>query len=143
MVGFKYYNGPVIIKEVDSAATGTYDAGEVIGLSSGAAVIGANGNCAGIALQDAVTSGKTKFLVITPENEWVAAYAGTTNANQVGVDYLVTYTTGSQVVSTTTTTPTVTVQALDPRDGAKAGGRLIVRFNQANCVMTGLITAAA
>ena len=144
MTGIKYRNGPVIVKEAPSAATGTYAAGEVVGLTSGACVIGANGNCAGVSLQAAVTGGTTKFLVITPENEWIMSYASTTAATQVGVDYLLTYTTGSQVVSATTTTPTVTVQELDKRDAVGAsGGRLIVRFNQANCVMTGLVTAAS
>lgn len=143
MAAFKYLSGPKEIRSATSAATGAYAAGEVIGLSGGACVIGANQLCAGVALEAAVTSGTTKFIVITPDQEWVATYAGTTAETMKGEDYLVTYTTGSQVVSTTTTTPTVTVQRLDPRDGAKASGRLIVRFNAANCQMTGLVTAAA
>jgi hypothetical protein len=141
--GFKLLSGPSIIREYPSAATGTYKAGEVVGLQSGACVIGANQLCAGVALKDAVTSGTTPILIITPEQLWEVGYNGTTAATMEGEDYLVTFTTTAQCVSSTTTTPTVTVEQLDPRDGAKAYGRLQVRFNRANCQMSGLLTAAA
>lgn len=140
---FKYVSGPIEIREYDSAATGTYYAGDIVGLTSGACVIGAAGNCAGVALNDALTSGKTKVILINTDQIWSAGYNGTTATTMRGVDYLVTFTAGSQIVSSTTTTPTVTVVDLDPRDGAKAYGRLQVRFNQANVLMSGLVTAAS
>ena len=141
--GFRFVEGPLVKGKAASAATGTYKAGEVIGLSSGACVIGNSGACAGIALQDAVTGGTTEFIVLDPTQIWSVYYAGATSEAQKGEDYLMTFTTGSQRLSSTTTTPTCTVVRLDPRDGPKAGGRLHVRFNQANCQMTGLLTAGS
>jgi hypothetical protein len=52
---------------------------------------------------------------------------------------LMTFTAGSQCLSATTTTPTMTVLKLDPRDGAKATGRVYARFNQAVCQASGLL----
>jgi len=140
--GFKFVSGPCEVREFPSATTGTYDAGEICSLSSGTLAIGAAGHCAAVALKDAETSGTTPAIVITPEQIWSCGYNGTTATTMVGEDYLVTFTTSLQCVSSTTTAPTVTVQDLDPRDGAKAYGRLLVRFNVANCQMTGLVTAA-
>ena len=97
----------------------------------------------GVALDDALTSGHTRVLVITPEQVWSAGYNGTTAESMLGEDYLVTFTHDAQCVSSTTTTPTVTVQNLDPRDGVKAYGRLHVRFNNANCQSIGMVTAGS
>jgi hypothetical protein len=130
-----------MIREFPSAATGTYVAGDIVGLTSGACVIGADNLCAGVALKDAVTSGTTPIIICDPQQVWSIEYAGTTAATMEGEDYLVTFTTGSQCLSTTTSTPTMTVIQLDPRDGAKATGRVHARFNAHNCQMTGLATA--
>lgn len=138
--GVKYVSGPYEIREYNSAATGTYVAGDVVGLSSGACIIGADNLCAGVALEDAVTSGHTKIILITPETVWNMEYAGTTTEAMEGEDYLMTFTTGSQCLSTTTSTPTCTIQHLDPRDGPALYGRCHVRFNAHNCQMTGLAT---
>jgi hypothetical protein len=139
--GVKLVSGNTEVREYPSAATGTYVAGDVVGLTSGACVIGADNLCAGVALKDAVTSGTTPILIITPEQVWNIEYAGTTAATMEGEDYLMTFTTGSQCLSTTTTTPTATILQLDPRDGAKATGRVFIHFNAHNCQMTGLATA--
>jgi len=139
--GVKLISGMTEVREYPSAATGTYAAGDVVGLTSGACVIGADNLCAGVALKAAVTSGTTPILVITPEQVWSITYAGTTVATQEGEDYLMTFTTGSQCLSTTTTTPTATILKLDPRDGPKALGRVFIHFNAHNCQLTGLATA--
>lgn len=141
--GLKLVEGPVVIREFPSAATGTYYAGDVVGLTSGACVIGANLLCAGVALKDAVTSGTTPIIVIDPTQIWNIEYAGTTAVTMEGEDYLMTFTAGSQCLSTTTTTPTMTIVQIDPRDGAKATGRVQARFNVANCQLTGLVTAGS
>jgi hypothetical protein len=96
-----------------------------------------------VALKAAVTSGTTPIIVIDPTQVWNIEYAGTTAVTMEGEDYLMTYTTGSQCLSITTTTPTMTIVQVDPRDGAKATGRVQARFNAANCQLTGLVTAAA
>jgi hypothetical protein len=138
--GLKWVEGPSQVREYPSAATGTYVAGDIVGLTSGACVIGADNLCAGVALQNAVTSGTTLIMVCDPQQVWNIEYAGTTALTMEGEDYLVTFTTGSQCLSTTTTTPTMTVLQVDPRDGAKATGRVFARFNAHNCQLTGLAT---
>ena len=137
--GLKYISGPYEIREYTSAATGQYYAGDVVGLSSGACVIGADNLCMGVALKDAVSSGTTPIIVINTDQVWSIEYVGTTATTMQGEDYLMTFTAGSQCLSATTTTPTMTVLKLDPRDGAKATGRVHARFNQAVCQSTGLL----
>jgi hypothetical protein len=128
-----------VVREVTSATTGTYDAGEIIGISAGVAVIGADGLCAGIALKDALTSGITPYIVIDPTQIWRVCYNGTTASTMIGEDYLATFTTGAQILTSTTSTPTCTVVSL--ANAAGEYGDLHVRFNASNCQMTGLVTA--
>ena len=137
--GLRLVEGPCVVREVTSATTGTYDAGEVIGISSGVAVIGADGLCAGVALKDAETSGTTPYIVIDPTQIWRICYNGTTASTMIGEDYLMTFTTAAQILTSTTTTPTCTVVSL--ANDAGAYGDLHVRFNVSNCQMTGLVTA--
>lgn len=137
--GWKLVEGPCVVREVTSATTGTYDAGEVIGISSGVAIIGADGACAGVALKDALTSGTTPYIVIDPTQIWEVCYNGTTASTMIGEDYLATFTTSAQCLSSTTSTPTATVVSLATDAGAY--GKLHVRFNVSNCQMTGLVTA--
>jgi len=139
---FKLVSGPCEVREYPSGTTGVYDAGEVVGLSSGALVIGADNLCMGVALEDAVTSGHTKIIVITPEQTWSCGYNGTTAESMLGLNYLVTFTHDAQCVSSTTSTPTITVVGLHPNDGAKEYGRLLVRFCVAVCQATGLVLNA-
>ena len=138
--GVKYISGPYEIREYNSAATGQYVAGDVVGLTSGACVIGADNLCMGVALEDAVTSGHTKIIVIYPSQVWNIEYVSTTTEAMEGEDYLMTFTTGSQCLSATTTTPTCTILHLDPRDGPALYGRCHVSFNVPTCQSTGLIT---
>jgi len=137
--GFKLVEGPCVVREYTSAATTTYDAGEVVTVASGSVAIGAHDACFGVALKDAggITT-TTPIILITPEQIWECGYNGTTAATMIGSTYLVTFTTGAQCLSSTTSTPTVTVVGLNPNDGAKAYGRLYVKFLASNCTATGL-----
>lgn len=137
--GLRLVEGPCVVREYTSAATTTYDAGEVVSISSGSVAIGAHDACAGVALKDAggVTT-TTPIILITPEQIWSIGYNGTTATTLIGNTYLMTFTTGAQCLSSSTGTPTVTVVGLDPRDGAKAYGRVLVKFLASNCQMTGL-----
>jgi len=137
--GLKFVEGPCVVREVTSATTGTYYAGEVIRISSGVGAIGADGYCAGVALEDAVTSGTTAYIVIDPTQIWRICYNGTTASTMCGEDYLMTFTTTLQILTSTTSTPTCTVVSL-ANDAAEYGD-LHVRFNVSNCTMTGLVTA--
>jgi hypothetical protein len=105
--------------------------------------IGSAGYCAGVALKDAggVTE-MTPVIIIQPDQIWSVGYNGTTALTQIGTDYLLTFTTGAQCLSSTTTTPTCTVIGLDPRDGAKAYGRLLIKFNQSQITFGGALVAA-
>lgn len=137
--GFKLVEGPCVVREYTSAAATTYDAGEVVSISSGSVAIGAHDACAGVALKDAGgTTTKTPIILITPEQVWECGYNGTTATTLIGSTYLVTFTTGAQCLSSTTSTPTVTVVGLNENDGAKAYGRLYVKFLASNCQMNGL-----
>jgi hypothetical protein len=141
--GLKLVEGPCVVREFTSAATTTYDAGEVVNVVTGSVAIGSAGYCSGVALKDAggVTE-MTPIIIITPEQIWSVCYNGTTALTQIGVDYLLTFTTGAQCLTSTTTTPVCTVVGLDPRDGAKAYGRLRVKFNQSQCTFSGALVSA-
>jgi hypothetical protein len=93
--GLKLVEGPCVVREFTSAATTTYDAGEVVNVVTGSVAIGSAGYCAGVALKDAggVTE-MTPIIIITPEQIWSVCYNGTTALTQIGVDYLLTFTTG-------------------------------------------------
>jgi hypothetical protein len=136
--GLKYVEGPYVIREFTSAAAATYDAGEVVDVNNGSVAIGADAKCAGVALKDAEdTASKTPVILLTPEQIWSIGYNGTTAATQIGNTYLMTFTTAGQCLTSTTSTPTCVVVGLDPRDGAKAYGRLLVKFLASNCTFTG------
>jgi hypothetical protein len=141
--GLRLVEGPCVVREFTSAATTTYDSGEVVNVVTGSVAIGSAGFCAGVALKDAggVTE-MTPIIIITPEQIWSVCYNGTTALTLIGTDRLMTFTTGSQCLTTTESTPTVTVVGLDPRDGAKQYGRLRVKFNQSQCTFSGALVAA-
>jgi len=136
--GLRLVEGPCVVREFTSAATTTYDAGEVVDVASGSVAIGADAQCAGVALKDAEdTSHYTPVILITPEQIWSICYNGTTATSLIGTTLLMTFTTAAQCLTSTTSTPTVVVVGLDPRDGAKAYGRLHVKFLASNCTFTG------
>ena len=136
--GLKLVEGPCVIREYTSAATTTYDAGEIVNVVNGSVAIGAHDGCAGVALKDAgAVTEMTPIILITPEQIWSVCYNGTTALTLIGNTYLMTFTTGAQCLTSTTSTPTVTIVGLDPRDGAKLYGRVLVKFLASNCTMTG------
>lgn len=136
--GLRLVEGPCVIREFTSAATTTYDAGEIVDVASGSCAIGDHDKCAGVALKDAggVTT-MTPVILITPEQIWSVCYNGTTATTLIGNTYLMTFTTAAQCLTSTTSTPTVVVVGLDPRDGAKQYGRVLVKFLASNCTFTG------
>lgn len=137
--GLRLVEGPCVVREYTSAATTTYDAGEVVGVVNGSVAIGAHDVVAGVALKDAgAVTEMTPIIMITPEQIWSICYNGTTALTLIGNTYLMTFTTGAQCLTSTTSTPTVTIVGLDPRDGAKLYGRVLVKFLASNCTMTGL-----
>ena len=140
--GLKLVEGPCVVREYTSAATGTYDAGEVVSLANGSVGIGAHDACAGVALKDAgAVTEMTPVIHITPDQIWSICYNGTTALDLIGDTYLMTFTTSLQCLTSTTSTPTVTVVGLDPRDGAKLYGRVLVKFLQSNCTLVGSVLA--
>ena len=118
--------------EIDSAS---FAANEIVTLSGGYATIGADDGVFGVAMKAStnVTTGNITIpiQVITPDTIWIMQADTTTAVTQVGEDYGLNWTTGSQAVDIgDTTTPQVRVEALDTRDGATtgAGGRMHVKF---------------
>lgn len=122
------------VLEIDSAS---FAANELVTLSGGYATIAADDNIVGVA-QKASTNTTTgnatiPIQVITPDSIWIMDADTTTAVTQVGENYGINWTTGSQAVDIgDTTTPQVRVERLDTRDGATtgAGGRMHVRFQQ-------------
>jgi len=122
----------VEVLEIDSAS---FAVNEIVTLSGGYATIGADDGVFGVAQKAStnVTTGNVTIpiQVIDPDVIWIMDADTTTAVTQVGEDYGLNWTTGSQAVDLgDTTTPQVRVEALDTRDGATtgAGGRLHVRF---------------
>ena len=125
---------PEIIEvlEIDSAS---FAADEIVTLSGCYATIGADEGVVGVATKAStnVTTGNVTIpiQVITPDTVWVMQADTTTAVTQVGEDYGLNWTTGSQAVDLgDTTTPQVKIHCLDTRDGATtgAGGRVHVKF---------------
>jgi hypothetical protein len=122
----------VEVLEIDSAS---FAANEIVTLSGGYATIGADDGVFGVAMKAStnVTTGNITIpiQVITPDNIWIMQADTTTAVTQVGEDYGINWTTGSQAVDIgDTTTPQVRIEQLDTRDGATtgAGGRVHVKF---------------
>lgn len=134
-MGFRYWDGPVVVKEfLEGQTSGSFKAGDLVALSSGELILAANGQDAiGIALKDASGTAGTVIpvILITPETEFLAkASTAATTANIGGVYDLV-LTAGSQYVNfgSSTQAPQVVVVGIDPRDS----GRVIVRFAYDTC----------
>lgn len=120
----------VEVLEIDSA---TFAANDIVTLSGGYATIGADDGVFGVAQKAStyVATGNATIpiQVITPDSIWIMEANTTTAVTQVGEDYGLTWTSGSQAVDIAdTTTPQVRVERLDSRDGAKSLGRVHVRF---------------
>jgi hypothetical protein len=122
----------VEVLEIDSAS---FAANELVTLSGGYATIAADDGIFGVAMKAStnVTTGNITIpiQVIEPGQVWIMQSNTTTAVTQVGEDYGLTWTTGSQAVDIAdTTTPQVRIEKLDPRDGATtgAGGRVHVKF---------------
>ena len=142
--GLRLVEGPCVVREFTSATAGAYDAGDAVNVAAGSVAIASQGFVAGVALKDAGgTTTMTPIIIVTPEQIWSVCYNGTTALTQIGVDYLMTFTTALQCLTSTTTTPTATVVGLDPRDGEKLYGRLRIKFNQSQCTFSGALVSAA
>ena len=129
--------GPVPeVIEVLEADSASFAANEIVTLSGGYATIGADDGVFGVALKVStnVTSSHTTIpiQVITPDTIWIMQADTTTAVTQVGENYGLNWTTGSQAVDLgDTTTSQVRIMNLDSRDGATtgAGGRVHVCFS--------------
>jgi len=135
-IGFRYHSGPVRIIDALEASSQSFVAGDLVYLSSGAATLVTNDlTIMGVALKASTntTTGHATIpvQVITPETLFVAEVDTTSATTQVGEDYgLNTATTDCHAVDIgDTTTTCVRIERIDSRDGAKATGRVIVRFN--------------
>ena len=119
-------------------ATTDYYAGDLVLLdSNGRLAVAATGTASssagvfGIALKRAVANSTELIpvdVIYDDDSEFVMVYAGTTSETLKGTSAVVTFTAGSQQVSTTAGTDDVYIVDLDPRDGAKANGRVVVKF---------------
>ena len=144
-MGFRFLSGPVEIQEFPEDETaGSFNAGELVSLSSGEVIIAAGFvDMLGVAQKayTGTTGTKIPVMIINPSQRWVCQGDTTTAATQVGTQYALNVTADSHSVDLASTTADggVVIEALDPRDGAHtgSGGRLIVRFAGGACVMDG------
>lgn len=140
----RLWSGPPNLKKFKEGATQTYYEGDLVKLSSGLIVIATDGNdVCGVAAKKAsgTTNADAFVYVITPEQVWSVYTSGTpATATHVGNGYdFASFTAGNYNVLSlsTTTNKDALVQALDPRDTAASGTRVLVRFNYASADMIG------
>lgn len=134
-IGFRYWDGPVVVKEfLEDQTSGSFKAGDLVALSSGELVI-ASGytDVIGVALKDAsgTTGTAIPVLLLTPETEFVAQASTAAATTNIGGRYGVVLTAGSQYVNLADATSAggVIVVGIDPR----SSGRVIVRFAYDTC----------
>jgi len=135
-IGFKYHSGPVRTIEAVECNTSTFTVGDLVTMAAGLVTIATDDQAVyGVALKagsGAATGVRTiPVRVITPDTLFVAQVDTTSALTQVGIAYgLNIATAGSMEVDVSdTTTTSVRIERLDSRDGAKAKGRVIVRFD--------------
>lgn len=146
-MGFRYLSGPVEVQTFPEDETaGSFNIGEVVKLSSGEVCI-ASGyvDNLGVALAPASGTAGTMIpvMIINPLQRWVVEADTTTATTMVGAQYGFNVSADSQAVdlSQTTADGGVMIEKLDQRDGATtgSGGRMIVRFTDACCLMSGVV----
>jgi len=133
-IGFRYIKGPYVVNHLPEAASQSFKAGDLVILTSGkVAIVTSDQTVYGVALKDAsgTTGADVPVLVIQPDQIFLAQADTTTAATHVGGKYgLNIGTAGSMSVDIgDTSTTTVRIEKLDPRDGAKANGRVYVKFD--------------
>jgi len=129
------------ITEAEEAAAGSandFYAGDLVQTdSNGELVIATTDNNWGIAKRAATGTAGTKIPVelISSSNLYVVKYhTDATSEALIGDTLDFTYTAGAHTVDESGATTDVECVKLDPRDGAVASGRLIVRFLETSIV---------
>ena len=137
-MGFRLLKGkPNIVHLPEDETSGSFSAGDLVVLSSGEVIVASTStDVYGVALKGYSGTAGTSIpvSVITPEQVWVAEADTTTATSMVGGPYKLNLTAGSQSIdlgSAGSAGAGVTIEAIDPRDGATtgSGGRVWVRFN--------------
>jgi len=131
---------PRIREYPENASAGSFVYGDLVVISAGTVKIASSDQAlSGVALKAAtgVSATSIPIMVLDSNTEYVMQADTTTTAGMEHVDYgLNIGTAGSMSVDIgDTTTVSVVCQKLDPRDGAAATGRMIVKFKSA--VLTG------
>ena len=133
VLGYKYNVPPNVISTLEGTLTA--HAGDLVCLdTSGQLAIATTGSILGICLKTHTGTANTVIPVevISSQNLYVIrAASGTTTAQaNVGELFTITFTVdgGHTAAANTTSGADGQIMALHPEDGAKAGGRYIVRF---------------
>lgn len=133
-MGFRWSGiGNSYAKDYPNDGGNDFAANDLIGLdTSGRVTIATDSNIFGVALKapgGTTTTTQIPVQVITPDSVWIAQVDTTSAQTVVGEDFGLNYTSGSAAVDLgDTTTTKVRIEQLDTRDGAKAAGRVYVRF---------------
>ena len=139
---YQYGAAPQVIEALEGTATQTFAVGDLVKWeAAGRVVVATSGNQCAIARKAATGTADTKLQIelLDPLTLYVAkAAAGTTTIQtDVGAESDFTYTIGGHTLASNTTSGAdAIIQQLHPTDGAKAGGRYIIRF-MASGIATG------
>ena len=126
---------PNVIKALEGAAQGSaYKKGDLVKAhANGLIVVGTAASFIGVAQEDPTntTSTVTSIDLLRADNIYVMRAAGGTTTNQTDVyeESDITFTAGAHTLAANTTSGVdAIILGLHPEDGAKAGGRYLVRF---------------
>ena len=140
---FELWSGPPHVTSGPEEATQSFSPGDLlIHDTSGEVEIATDGqDVAGVAIDKATTTtgSDIKYHIITPEQVWSIETSGTPAASMVGKPFdIANFTAGNKhVVNVASAGTDGVVIALDPRDTAASGSRVLFKFAPASCNMWG------
>jgi hypothetical protein len=132
--GFKYVEGPLVIREYPADEThGSFLAGDIVEMSAGELILkNDTTELFGVALKDYTASGTMiPVIVLDATQVWSAEADTTITTAMEGIGYGLNDTAGAQSIDIgDTSNIEVKVLKVDPRDGATtgSGGRMFVNF---------------
>jgi len=131
---YQYGAAPQVIEALEGTVTQTFAIGDLLMWeAAGRVVVATTGNEVAIARKAATGTADTKLQIelLDPVTLYVAKAASGTTTNQTNVGELGTFTFtigGHTLAANTTSGADASIVQLHPADGAKAGGRYIIRF---------------
>lgn len=136
---FVLWSGPTHVREGPEETSQSFLAGDLVILDSSTAevkIATTGADVMGVAIDKASTVDDTvlKYHMVTPEQVWSVESTGTPAATMIGIGYVIaSFSAGGMVADVGNTGSDIVIDALDPRDTAASGSRVLVRFQPASC----------